>query len=89
LVVLKSEIGFETAAKHAGKDAGEGVPRRIVKEAEIPEDAKREKFHLLHSFQKRTVFPWFSSFLSFPLQHILVEETILHANGVDDAVDDH
>jgi hypothetical protein len=89
MAVLKSEVNFEIAAKHAGKDGGEGIPRRIVKEAETLEDAKREKFYLLYSFQKRMVFGWFSSLLLFPLQHILVEETILHANGVDDAEDDH
>ena len=50
---------------------------------------QKEKFHLLHSFQKRKVLRRFPFFLSLPLQHILVEEAILHADGVDDAVDDH
>jgi len=46
----ESEVNFETAAKHAGKDGGEGAPSRIVKEPETSEDEKGEKFHLLHSF---------------------------------------
>jgi hypothetical protein len=71
------------------KGGGEGTPRGLVKEPETPEDEQGEKFHLFHSFQRRMTLRWFSSLLSLPLQHILIEEGILHANGIDDAVDDH
>jgi len=82
-------MGKGKAVLNQGEDGGEYSAAGKVKEPETPEDEKGEKFHLFHPFQTRMVLRRFSFLLFLPLQHILIEEGILQADGIDDVVDDH
>jgi hypothetical protein len=44
---------------------------------------------LFHPFQTRTTLRWSLLFLLRLSKHIFIEEVVLHADSVDDAVDNH